>query len=429
MALAVVLFLSILGYGFRNGKLRLKGVAAGFTPLGLLLALNGLAGYFAWPLLKALYPAYADMLHGFTYNGHLYIAAWSSLALGICFWAYSLFQKIPLRELLVAPVLFALLLCAGLGAYLPGAAFFLVPTFGLLLGWMIVLSQDRPNPYLLAFLGLPALWVFAPFVQMLPVGLGLKMMVGSTVMCSLIFFLLLPTLGAYPKKRKFALAGGVAFLALMLGAHIKSGFTQDTPKPTSLLYVKDLDRDTAHWATYEKVPSPWTLAFLGSAAGPPDPGQVGTLSSKYGTGFSFVSQAPIKAIPAPEIAVLSDTLLGDQRIIDLRIEPRRDVNRLEVFTGNTPLTAAAVNGIALSEFYLNNRRGGKLVTHYISDNDPTELRLEFPAGEPLELTLYEGSNNLLENPLFTVPPRPAENIPMPFVLNDAVLLIKKVRFD
>jgi hypothetical protein len=429
MATAALLFLFVLGYGFRNGKLRLKGVAAGFAPLVLIVALNGLAGYFAWPLLKTLYPAYADMLHGFTYNGHLYIAAWSSLALAVCFWAYSLFRKIPLRDLLVAPVLFTLLLCAGLGAYLPGAAFFLVPAFGLLLGWMILVSQDRPNPYLLAFLGIPALWVFAPFVKMLPVGLGLKMMVGGTLMCSLIFFLLLPTLGAYPKKRNFAMAWGAAFLALMLGAHLKSRFTPDTPKPSSLLYVKDLDQNRAHWATYEKVPSEWTRAYLGATPGPPDPLEVGTLSSKYGTGFSFVGQAPLKPVPAPEITVLSDTLLGDQRVIDLRVEPRRDVNRLEVFTGNTPLTAAAVNGIPLSEFYLKNRRGGKLVTHYISENDPTQLRLEFPSREPLELTLYEASNDLLENPLFSVPARPADNLPMPFVLNDAVLLIKKVRFD
>jgi len=45
------------------------------------------------------------------------------------------------------------------------------------------------------------------------------------------------------------------------------------------------------------------------------------------------------------------------------------------------------------------------------------------------LTFYEASNDLLSHPEFTVPPRPVENIPMPFVLNDAILTVKKVTFE
>ena len=90
---------------------------------------------------------------------------------------------------------------------------------------------------------------------------------------------------------------------------------------------------------------------------------------------------------------------------------------------------ASVNGIPLSAHYLENRRGGKLITHFVSENDPTSLDLAFPAGSPLELSVYEASNDLLTNPLFSVPPRPDNQIPMPFVLNDAVLVIQTVRFE
>ena len=70
-----------------------------------------------------------------------------------------------------------------------------------------------------------------------------------------------------------------------------------------------------------------------------------------------------------------------------------------------------------------------MFTHYISDNDSTDLRLVFAEGAPLELTLYEASNNLLDNSDFSIPPRPADQIPMPFVLNDAVVLVKTMRFE
>ena len=116
-------------------------------------------------------------------------------------------------------------------------------------------------------------------------------------------------------------------------------------------------------------------------------------------------------------------------MVSLKVLHQRDVNRLEVFTNETPVLKAVVNGIDLSAYFLENRRRGRLLTHYISDNDPTELQLSFPEGEPLELTLYEASNDLLHNPLFSIPGRPENHLPMPFVLNDAVLLIKKVRFE
>lgn len=428
MVLTGVLFLFILAYGIRKGRLKFKGMALGTGPMLLSLVIAGVTGYGAWPMLKKLYPAYGDMLHGFSYNGYLYIAAFSSLALGVCFWVYSRFRKTSLQDLLAAPLLLWLVVCGLLAGYLPGGGFFLIPVIAAILSWMILIVQDKPNPYLLVLLCVPALWIFTPFIKMLPVGLGLKMLVTSSLLCVLIFFLALPVVGSYRNKGRFALAGGVVFAAFFLGAHMGSDFTEATPKPSSLLYVNNLDTDQAFWATYEKVPSGWTTAYLGDDPQPPAP-SLNTLSSKYSTGFSFTSPAPMKPVPEPEITILSDTVIGGDRRVSLRIEARRNINRLEVFTGDTPLREAVVNGLSLSDYYLEHRRSGKLVTHYVSDNDPTELLLRFPEGSPLELTVYEASNDLLNNPAFSVPPRPDHLLPMPFVLNDAVLLIKSLRFE
>ena len=428
VVLAGVLFLLILVYGVKKGRLHFKGMATGLLPMLLSLVISGVAGYFAWPLLKQLYPAYQDMLHGFTYNGYLYIAAFSSLSFAVCFWVYSRFRKIPLQDLLCAPLLLWLLVCGLLAAYLPGGGFFLIPVFAAILSWMILIGQEKPNPYLLVLLCIPGLWIFTPFIKMLPVGLGLKMILASSLLCVLVFFLVLPVVGSYRNKGRFAMAGLVVYMALFFGAHLGSDFTEKSPKPSSLLYVKNLDTEQAFWATYEKAPSDWTAAYLGEDPQPPAP-SLKTLSSKYSTGFSYTRSALLKPVPEPDIIVLSDTVVQDDRVVSLRIESKRDINRLEVFTGDTPLKEATVNGIPLSDYYLEHRRYGKLVTHYVSDNEATELLLRFPKAQSLELTIYEASNDLLSNPLFSIPPRAENLLPMPFVLNDAVLQIKSLRFE
>ena len=63
-----------------------------------------------------------------------------------------------------------------------------------------------------------------------------------------------------------------------------------------------------------------------------------TISSKYGSGFSYVSEAPLKEIKSPLIEIVKDTIVGDDRQFEICITPQREVNRLEVFTNDIQLT-------------------------------------------------------------------------------------------
>jgi hypothetical protein len=69
------------------------------------------------------------------------------------------------------------------------------------------------------------------------------------------------------------------------------------------------------------------------------------------------------------------------------------------------------------------------LTHYITDNSTTELTLKVAPGPAIELTLLEASHDLLTNPLFKIDERPDNQIPKPFVLNDAILVRKTIRFE
>ena len=427
--LATLFFVLLLIYGYRRKSLQITQMFRGFAPALISLALNGVIGYFSWSALKVLYPQYSDMLHGFTYNGHSYIAAFVLLATGICFWVYSKFRNIRPSNLLVAPTVIWLAICALVGIYLKGASFFIIPVFGLLSALMVMVNQRRPNGYLLVFLCIPALWLYGPFIKMFPVGLGLKMMLASTLLVTLTFLLLLPVFGFYRKKYRLAHLCFILFGGFMVYAHFNAGFDKNNAKPSSLLYVLDVDNNTANWATYDKKLIDWNGQYLGTDKQVPQKLADQTISSKYNSGFSYISKAAVKQVAPPKIETGRDTIIGDERLLEICISPQRNVNRLDIFTNDITINKALANGVALSNYFLKNRKKGKLLTHYISDNAYTDLELHIPKDTVLELTIYESSNDLLANAQFSVPPRPEISIPMPFVLNDAILVTKKIRFD
>ncbi|WP_282159868.1 M28 family peptidase [Ulvibacterium marinum] len=427
--IALLVFVLLLLYGFRKKMLNGTQILKGFIPLILTLTINGVIGFYSWSVLKWMYPHYQDILQGFTYNGYTYIAVFVFFSIGSCFWVYHKFKKLDTANLLIAPMALWLIICWGVSRYLQGAAFFIVPVFAVLASLLVTLDQKKSNSYILLLLTLPGIWIYAPFIKGFPVGLGLKMMVSATILTTLTFFLMLPLFGINPKKKQLAFLSLVLSLGFMIAAHLNSGFDKENPKPTSLLYVMDADDGTAQWATYENELSDWTAQYLGANKKTTNEQAQQTISSKYSSGFTYVSPAPIKDISPPQIEKTRDTIIGEKRILDIRITPQRNVNRLEVFTNDIPISEVSLNRIALSDYELKNRKRSRLATHHITDNDTTELTLSIPKNAVLELTLYEASNDLLENEQFTVPARPEDNIPMPFVLNDAILVIKKIRFE
>lgn len=423
---AVVLFLVLLVFGFKKGTFSLMGIAKGFIPVLATLLINGGIGYFAWNAITTVYPQYKDILHGFPYNGHTYTLALVFLSLAICFWLYRSLKRVSIPDLLVAPALVWLAICWGVAQYLPGAGYFVIPLYAFLASLLVMLYQKEPDPLLMWFLALPAIFIYAPFISMFPVALGLKMLVTATVFITLLFWLLLPLTARYTSKKMLGAVCFVSFMIAVVVSHFQSSFTPDNAKPTSLVYILDTDEKMARWATYEHLLSDWTSATLGTEKMTPDKME-NIISSKYGSRITYSSPAPLKSIEGPVVTIESDTILNKKRILEIGIFPQRAVNRLDIYTDATPVSEASVNGIELTDFYLKQRKSGRLLTHYISDNDSTMLKLSIPAGAELNLTLYEASNDLLENPLMEIPPRPEDNIPMPFVLNDAVITKKTIR--
>jgi hypothetical protein len=150
-------------------------------------------------------------------------------------------------------------------------------------------------------------------------------------------------------------------------------------------------------------------------------------NSKYQKGFTYAAPAPVENISLPLIKVLKDTISGNQRMITISAVPQRNVDLLEVLADNATIYSCKINGIVMEDRFLNSKkRGNRLVTHYVSNNDSTSLDITFSKDEKPELTFFEVSRDLLSNSRFNVPPRPNNAIPYPFIVNDAVIVKKRI---
>ena len=415
---AVLVFIVLLFYGLSKKRLHFKILLTGFVPLLISLLLAGGLCYFFWPLLKMIYPVYGDILQGFPYTGYYYIAAAVCLTLAICFRSYSGIKAEDAASLMFAPVLFWLVLCILLSIYLKGASFFIITTGFSLLAWWVMIRQKEPNPLLMLLLILPALWIYAPMIRLFPVALGMPMLFAASVLTTLVFAAALPVLAFAPSKRLWSILFVLMFVGNLVVAHLNSGTSANRPYPSSLIYLQDQENQKAYLATYNKTITPWLGRYL-QEANTNDLMQE-AFSSKYRTPLTLSKEVPSVRIPGPVIEKITDTLIGNKRHITLLVQPQRKVHRMEVFLKGGGVEQAFVNGKPL--YPVDPDNGTKrLFTHFISNDPQTKISFILPQHAKREFIFYEASHDLLTWPALHIEDRPENEIPMPFILNDAII--------
>lgn len=435
LIIAILIFCALVFYGINKRTLTITEVGKGFVPLFGALLINGVFGFFGWRLLLYVYPQYGEMLHGFTYNGHAYIWAFSLLSIAVCLWLYHKFYKPEnTASLLVAPLILWLLICAFVAFELQGASFFIIPVLFGFVSLFVLVRQKHPNLMLMALLLCPTLMILSPFVKMFPVGLGLKLLVASTLLTTLIFSLSVGVFGFFRHKNRWSY--GVAFGAIcfFIVAHLNSGFNEEHPKPNSLVYILDTDTNTAIWATNDHILDPWTKAYLTDSPDTPELLNNDTISSKYNSAFTYTKKANIKPINTPYIDKQIDTVINNIRHVKLFISPQRLVHQL-TFSADTTTHFLSFNANGY-EFPKNknglvyaNRKRNRLFSFHVADDNHLELDFTFDAQQKTEFVLNEISYDMLDNDLFDVPKRSSDMIPKPFIVNDAVIIKKTITLE
>lgn len=437
---AVLLFIALVFYGFKTAQLITKDVLKGFVPLFVSIIGCLVVGFVLWEIIKVLNPQYSEMLHGFTYNGYIYIAAFSLIAIGMCAWIYSKFYKEDnTASLLVAPMVIWFIISALVAQYLKGAGFFIIPVYFGLISLFVLIKQQKPNLILMAVLCVPLLLIFSPFIKLFPVALGFFMKIGaisisvklvSMLIVALIFGLMISLFGFFKHKKRLAYVLFLIAFYFLISAQFKSNFNEERPKPNSLVYVLNTDTNTANWATYDAVLDNWTKTLLSDEV--ENSKEDDTFSSKYNSGFTYTKNTEVKQIPQSKVTINKDTIINDLRHINMSIVQQRQINRFDVYASkDIKFKNFEANGVKVHKpseegFAFENRRSTRLFSYYVSDNDSLNLNFTVPKNQKTQLKIYESSFDLLSNKLFTVPERTREMIPKPFILNDAVIVTQTI---
>ena len=436
LILAISVFTILIVYGLNKKVLSGKTIARSFVPFLLAFVSCGLIGFYGWKLLLVLYPQYSEIQHGFTYNGHTYISFFVLVSLAILFGVYHRYsKKINVASLLIAPLIFWLLINVIVAIYLKGAAFFIIPVFLGLLSLWILIRQEKPNLILMVIIGALAIFMFVPLIQFFPVGLGLKMLVGSSLITALLFGILLSVFGFYSKKGILSAVFILLAIVFFIKAHLTSNFTAERQKPNSLVYYYDADTDETYWATYDKILDDWTKGYLGE--NPEEASNYITYASgsKYAKGYSFAVEAPAKNIPLFKAVLNSDTIINDIKKRTFTIIPNRNVNQISLYVAEeVEFNFLSFNGQSLPLNNNENRASQKikskeLVRYYVSDKDSLEVSYEVSKDQKVSFTVMEYSYDLLDHPQFKINNRSENMMPKPFVVTDAIIVKKKITVD
>ena len=429
--LACILFVTFLFYATATKTITWKDIAKGFVPFLVVLIPGTAIFYGFWQLVVYAYPEYADMLHGYTYNGKDYQWLYWFWSLAWCFGVYKYLAKAKFTSAyIVAPLFIWLLICLLINLYLPGAGFFIVPMYFALISWMLLLFNKK-HWSIHTLLAIPSLAILFPLIQLFPVGLGLKILFGSALLTFLLFGLLYGVFGNLKSKGSLASLFLIIGLIFLFKAHRNNQFIEGYAKPNSLLYVVDAKPNKAYWATYNQVLDGWLENYVSTNDKTPESLVKYNAASKYNSGFTYAKPTSLKAIEVPSVEILKDTIVGDFRKIQMKIHPNRLVQRLDLLSKNeTVFYDFEANGCKVlnQEGRILKKRGNTVVSYYPTDSTLLHLSFAIQKKDKLVFEIQTSSFDLLENELFSVPARPKNQIPMPFVLTDAILVKKEFQF-
>lgn len=428
--ITILCFIVLLVYGLKEQRLSYKKIASGGFSFLSALILGALATYLLWNFVKWCYPNYKEMLHGFTYNGHWYIAFFTALSIGITLAIYRKKHDLEhVANLVVIPIFFWLVICGLIAFYLKGAGFMIIPVWCSLVMLFVLIRQQKPNTLALTILAIPTLYLISPFVQMFLVGLGLKIVIIIPILIVLIYGSMTPIFGFYKHKRWLSSLSIFIAIICFFMAHSKSDFTKERQKPNSLVYLLDTEKNAAFWGTYDHTLDSWTKNFISDDASKNKKELGETFDSKYQSRFTALQEAPVKNIAKPKIEITKDTIISNYRQLQFCVVPQRKVNRIEIFANAFNIDTLKANGILMKLKALNKEKPNaiqKLITYYVTEQEPLEMELKFLASEQPEFTIYESSYDLLNNRLFSIPKRTSEMMPKPFVLNDAIIVKSRI---
>ena len=424
--LSLILLVTGCIFGLRTKKMSIKSILNGFLAFSSTLIISFIIGYIGWESIEFIYPEYKEYLQGFTPNGHYYILGFVLLVISVYFYIYHRFFKyLQIKNAIVAPIFYWLVINFLLLIYLPGGTFFVLPLLLSIFIWFIYLNYRRFSLFLISLILLPIIFINVPYIKSFPVGLGLNSIYVSCVFSILTIGLLMPLILPLRNKKTVSFITLISSIVFFLVAHFNSNFNKDSPKPNSLVYYIDHDNKKAYWKTYDQILDSWTKPYFDKESQSSGiENNETTFESKYNNLFEHSNQAIFHEIP-----LLSVYQNKENNHHTVQIQPNEDTHRITMFNlNNSPIDSLKINNkdfvYQLGNQQLKNIN--RLLTYYVVDQEP--ISIEIFSEETPDIQLFASSYMLFQSNALDVKPRSSNFIPKPFVLNDVIMEERVIDF-
>jgi hypothetical protein len=413
VALAAVLLLVVVAS--RRGESS-PGRTAGGAALALVpLILGPLAVQGLWSLLVAIRPDYASMLDPWR-PGWFRLAAVALVVAVVLVWYAALRRRMGPDALVLGALVWLAVLAAVLAGFAPGGSYLAAwPALaGALAGILAALTSSRLVRAGAALVGgTVAVVVLAPTVALFFPALGLSSGAAPAVVATMLAVALLPAFELLFGDEAAEGRGGLTSAAVPVAAVVVAvactgvgltvdRFDADHPVPSQLVYALDADTDQAWWASTEVEPGAYTARYVSGGQGPLP------VEFPYLAGRDVASGPAEPAdLPAPVVETVSDTVVGENREITVRVTPQRSGVRLlavQLSVADGTVTGGRVSGRAIAEDALGQDR--LWVTFHAPPAGGLQASFTVRGDGPVTLRATDGSDGLDGLPGFE--PRPED---------------------
>ncbi|WP_346623145.1 M20/M25/M40 family metallo-hydrolase [Blastococcus montanus] len=418
----------------RRGISSLRRTAAAAALALLPLVLAPLAAQGLWRALVAVRPEYAGMLDPWR-PGWVRLAAVAVVVAVVLIWYALLRRRVGPAALAAGALVWLAVLGAVLAAVAPGGSYLAAwpALVGALAGTVAALAPGCVVRTLAALLtGAVALLLLAPTAALFFPAMGLSSAGVPAVVVTLAALALLPALellfpdpSAEPgaARRRLAAAAVPATALAVAWACVAAGlavdrFDADHPVPTRLAYVLDTDRGQARWVSTETTPAEWTARFVDG------PGELDIEPPWLAGRPLLTGPAEAADLPAPEVTVASDEVVGNRREITVRVTPRRDGVRLvdlDLTVDGDTVAGSRIEGRAVPDGALGTDR--LHVTFHAPPAGGLQAGFSIEGDGPVTLRATDGSHGLAGLPGYE--PRP-EGVDVAGAHGSDLLLVSSV---
>lgn len=247
-----------------------------------------------------------------------------------------------------------------------------------------------------------------------PVFLGVTQAGGivTAVIIALIAWLLVPLLEILCDSARWSTPLICAAAAIILvGIGALTVRTSDVhPVPSRLIYAIDADSSDAWLAS--RASAARNSAWIRTALAPFAQGPEWIAHFFLGPTEVVAKRVPTLPLPQPAINILSDSTTSDARQLSLRVQGSTGTTALGIRVTDAPVISAVIDGRAIdtTRYRLHTREW--TLWYWAPSYSGALLSLVVPAGSTPKLEILACSLGIPTLPGVTIPPRPANVVPV-----------------